>query len=1071
MIATGEDGGNIRFWFVPNEMKLQRSIDSVTGKATIVFEEASIELKTESMMMGLPQSPIARDFADHFNIYYDDFAELEFPVQSPDNPEVIINVKIFKRLREAMQAVSLARFFRDNDIPVDMWWLNNWQPPYASSAKTIASAYREVSEGGRHITICGGVNINKPNTYIPSPEAESIGQLVTSSRTPVADQEVQSWDVDSTSIGDLKAVAASVDAVEQDKSILLAETDLTFASPGRQHLRFARFYDSAITSAFDGMGAGWRNTRYVLQFSRPSWFDENDLMRNSSGDPIGKDSQSNTKLRSGEIRFYDRATGQSVDFMSSLKLEYNVDGLGHPVIELSGLNASDTPIFSPGIRRNGSTLSQDGDKNYTLTLLDGSELKFDCEGRIQTVTDNLGYTITYVYDNSQLISIDDSADQSIVLDYQNDLLDSVTGPASERVEYSYTSGCLVEAKNMRNNGIVSYSYNPDKQLVGSVGIDGIQRLSSVPDLRGRSDQRQDVFGNIFDSSFTTNETTLERTTTTVDTNSAEYSAVQQKFDSTGRLLESVDPFGNTTQIGYYGDSSYPNTIVSPIPGRSPISIDRNSYGQPSRITDPELIAEGAHPKEITYNEKNLPEQVVNPAGQITLYEYNTAGDVNNITITLDGQDIVTRYEYNAEGYLEDIIDPNGVCVASYEYDSLGRVLSQFDSANIETTYVYDSLGRLSSVSHPMYSQPITYIYNNYDQVTEIITPSGSIYKEYDPTTHLLIAETDLNGMRQEYEYDAVTGVMLKTRQIVNGGVDNIETDIDYNRFGKVDSVQMSGGQVISYEYDKVGRQTVRNDENYSLISLTHPSNTLCTGSQYLITWIDNDNQGDAVISLYYDTDDAGSNGVLIADDLSEDADGSMGQYLWDVSDVPDGSYYIYAEMVTSDNETLTSYATGTVTIKDADIDNDGIVNLVDFAVLAASWLTQAGDLSYDVDCDLDNSGEVDIDDLLLLADDWLSGATAPPASAPMGAPPIPAPAMNATERSLAISDNSLLYEQYLAEHLDDAIAGIYDMIKWIDDLWEQNELGSMTEVEYKDCRNDLVEMLLELKREGVRMGF
>ncbi|MCK5149119.1 choice-of-anchor D domain-containing protein, partial [bacterium] len=690
MIATGEDGGNIRFWFVPNEMKLQRSIDSVTGKATIVFEEASIELKTESMMMGLPQSPIARDFADHFNIYYDDFAELEFPVQSPDNPEVIINVKIFKRLREAMQAVSLARFFRDNDIPVDMWWLNNWQPPYASSAKTIASAYREVSEGGRHITICGGVNINKPNTYIPSPEAESIGQLVTSSRTPVGDQEVQSWDVDSTSIGDLKAVAASVDAVEQDKSILLAETDLTFASPGRQHLRFARFYDSAITSAFDGMGAGWRNTRYVLQFSRPSWFDENDLMRNSSGDPIGKDSQSNTKLRSGEIRFYDRATGQSVDFMSSLKLEYNVDGLGHPVIELSGLNASDTPIFSPGIRRNGSTLSQDGDKNYTLTLLDGSELKFDCEGRIQTVTDNLGYTITYVYDNSQLISIDDSADQSIVLDYQNDLLDSVTGPASERVEYSYTSGCLVEAKNMRNNGIVSYSYNPDKQLVGSVGIDGIQRLSSVPDLRGRSDQRQDVFGNIFDSSFTTNETTLERTTTTVDTNSAEYSAVQQKFDSTGRLLESVDPFGNTTQIGYYGDSSYPNTIVSPIPGRSPISIDRNSYGQPSRITDPELIAEGAHPKEITYNEKNLPEQVVNPAGQITLYEYNTAGDVNNITITLDGQDIVTRYEYNAEGYLEDIIDPNGVCVASYEYDSLGRVLSQFDSANIETTYVYDS---------------------------------------------------------------------------------------------------------------------------------------------------------------------------------------------------------------------------------------------------------------------------------------------------------------------------------------------------------------------------------------------
>jgi len=67
------------------------------------------------------------------------------------------------------------------------------------------------------------------------------------------------------------------------------------------------------------------------------------------------------------------------------------------------------------------------------------------------------------------------------------------------------------------------------------------------------------------------------------------------------------------------------------------------------------------------------------------------------------------------------------------------------------------------------------------------------------------------------------------------------------------------------------------------------------GTTIPISWLAEDTDDDAMISLYYDEDNQGNDGVLIADNISENY--SENHYAWDVGDhVLSGSYFIYAQI-------------------------------------------------------------------------------------------------------------------------------------------------------------------------------
>jgi hypothetical protein len=104
------------------------------------------------------------------------------------------------------------------------------------------------------------------------------------------------------------------------------------------------------------------------------------------------------------------------------------------------------------------------------------------------------------------------------------------------------------------------------------------------------------------------------------------------------------------------------------------------------------------------------------------------------------------------------------------------------------------------------------------------------------------------------------------------------------------------------------------------ITITSPSaaeeavSTSEAGSgSYTIHWTADDPDDEAVVSLYYDRDDTGRDGRLIAHCLSEGG----GSYVWDTSEVGSGTYYVYGRIDDGKNLAVVSYSAGTVQVEDS----------------------------------------------------------------------------------------------------------------------------------------------------------
>lgn len=98
------------------------------------------------------------------------------------------------------------------------------------------------------------------------------------------------------------------------------------------------------------------------------------------------------------------------------------------------------------------------------------------------------------------------------------------------------------------------------------------------------------------------------------------------------------------------------------------------------------------------------------------------------------------------------------------------------------------------------------------------------------------------------------------------------------------------------------------------IEITMPFEDLVTNAQTIeIQWTDSDPDSSARVSLYYDTDNQGEDDILIIDDIEEDQDSDQDSYIWDISDIDDGVYYIYA-LISDEESSIYRYAPITITI-------------------------------------------------------------------------------------------------------------------------------------------------------------
>lgn len=83
-------------------------------------------------------------------------------------------------------------------------------------------------------------------------------------------------------------------------------------------------------------------------------------------------------------------------------------------------------------------------------------------------------------------------------------------------------------------------------------------------------------------------------------------------------------------------------------------------------------------------------------------------------------------------------------------------------------------------------------------------------------------------------------------------------------------------------------------------------------SSFFITWWDYDPDDNAVISLFYDSDNQDLDGTKIVDALSEDSD--INEFHWQTFSIPNGSYYIYAKIEDTKNAPVYNYSVGPLNI-------------------------------------------------------------------------------------------------------------------------------------------------------------
>jgi len=358
-------------------------------------------------------------------------------------------------------------------------------------------------------------------------------------------------------------------------------------------------------------------------------------------------------------------------------------------------------------------------------------------------------------------------------------------------------------------------------------------------------------------------------------------ALQNAYDGYDRLVQVVDPMGNTmefhydpnhNQVGMRSDGE----LVDLPGGASNVRLGETTfaYDDMDRVSRKEVAffdtdtqapilvgptPDGVSSTDFQWNDDSQVLLTIDDNLHQTTFEYDDAGRLVRV---VDPSANETEYSYDAIGNItavtetdkSDLANPDQVFTTTYTYDNLNRLTQTTDNVGNSDFHDYDSRGNRTFDDDAL-GRDTRYTYDGYDrlvQTTHDLDGDGADGDGPDVTTEQtwddasrLVGRSDDNGNTTTYEYDALNRLVTKdladcTQHVFTYDVhDNQLTMADdgngnlsvcsYDALDRLISNAITPGPGVSsdttfesYEYDGLSRLVVAQDDD-SIVTRSHNS--------------------------------------------------------------------------------------------------------------------------------------------------------------------------------------------------------------------------------------------------------
>jgi RHS repeat-associated protein len=452
-----------------------------------------------------------------------------------------------------------------------------------------------------------------------------------------------------------------------------------------------------------------------------------------------------------------------------------------------------------------ATLSAGSGGTYIFTLQNQLTDVFDSTSLLLSETDRNGYTTSFTYKKSTLVSVSDSAGRKLIFTTDaNGLVTRVTDPQGRVVNYNYDSrGNLASVTDVAA-GLTTFSYDNQHRLLSTTDARG-RTVTNVYDSEGRVVSQTDALG---------------RTTTW------SYSAVISPSNGNGTTTI-TDPNGNVTIRQFTNDLLSALTLGANGSAPSTWTYTYDAGFNQTSVTDPngnlsKMTYDGranllsrtdplSRTSSFTYDSRNDPLTETDPLGVTTTMTYDGHGNLTTASRPLSGTTKVatTTFTYGDSAHPGDvtsITDADGN-ISALAYDKYGDVAARVDATGDKATFLYNKIGfTTASVSPRGYAKggsaaqfKTTYTYDAFGDLVQLKDPLAHVAKRVYDANRNLISVTDPNGNTTSYSYDADNERTAAKR------ADGSMLQTAYDGAGNVISQTDGLGHTMQYAYDAEDR--------------------------------------------------------------------------------------------------------------------------------------------------------------------------------------------------------------------------------------------------------------------------